>query len=69
MSIEVLTSTNSTILTLTIIIKQDSIKTLKKPMLVDMSSQAYTIGNAKNVIACLWTLKELRQHKQEYHAY
>jgi hypothetical protein len=51
-SIEVLTSTNSTILTLTIITKQDSIKTLEKPTLVHMSSQTYTIGNAKNVITC-----------------
>jgi hypothetical protein len=63
MSVEVLISTNSTILTLTIITKQDSIE---KPTLVHMSSQTYTVGNANNLF---WTSKELRQHKQEYHAY
>ena len=52
MSVEVLTSTNPTILTLTIIIKQDSIETLAKLTLVHMSDQTYTIGNAKNVITC-----------------
>jgi hypothetical protein len=33
--------------------KQYSIKILEKPLLVHMSSQTYTIGNAKNVIICL----------------
>jgi hypothetical protein len=40
MSIEVLTSTNSTIIILAITIKLDFIKKLKKPLLVGMSSQA-----------------------------
>jgi len=54
MNIEVLISINSTKLTLTtMIIKQDSIKILEKPLLLYMSSQIYTIGNAKNVIICL----------------